>query len=203
MRLYYSHVGSPFVDIEWDEEAVIKYKNRIANIYKMIHQIKELEHKEDKNLDKWLESSIQRSIKKIIDAFDNYDLRVATNEIYFECPKNLNWYLKRGGCNKKIFNSIIKIWIKLMTPITPHIAEELWSIDENNFVSNENFPSYNPIYLSEKEEIGEYLLNKVIEDISEILKVIKIKPNKIYIYTTQNWKSEIHKKAIKFSEEKN
>ncbi len=36
MRLYYSHIGSTFVDIEWDSEKVTKYKNRLANIYKQI-----------------------------------------------------------------------------------------------------------------------------------------------------------------------
>ena len=201
MRLYYAHVGSPFVDIEWDSEAVIKYKNRIANIYKMIIQISLLKDKSDDNLDNWLKSKLQRSIKSTIDALDTYDLRVATNEIFFECQKIIQWYLKRGGSNKKLINEFIDNWITLMTPITPHLAEEVWHRNKKGFISNEPYPEFNPKDISEIEEVGEYLLSDVTDDVSEILKVTKIKPKKICIYTSPSWKYEIFRKAINLSSE--
>jgi len=202
MRLYYTHVGSPFVDIEWDKEAVTKYKNRVRNIFLMIHHIDKIKDKKDENLDNWLKSSLQRSIKKTIDAFETYDLRVVTNEIFFECQKSLQWYIKRGGCNKKILDSFTKTWIKLMSPITPHLSEELWSIKSGkSFVCNMEYPRFKENELSEKDEVGELLLQKVTEDISEILKVTKIKPKKIFIYTSPKWKQTLFRKAIKLSNE--
>jgi leucyl-tRNA synthetase len=199
MRLYYAHVGSPFVDIEWDSEAVIKYKNRIANIYKMINQISKFKDKKDENLDNWLKSCIQRTIQKTNDAFENFDLRIATNEIFFECQKNIQWYLKRGGSNAKLLNDFINTWIKLMTPVAPHLSEELWSKNNNSFVSNELYPEFNPKEIFEKEEVGELLLSGVSEDIAEILKVTKIKPKNICIYTSPKWKYSLFRKAIEIS----
>jgi len=201
MRLYYSHVGSPFVDVEWNTEIVTKYKNRIANMWKMIEQIKQLDNKTDENLDNWLMSTLQRTTQKVIDAFEKYDLRVVTNEIFFECQKNIQWYIKRGGRNKKLLEDFIKTWIKLMTPITPHLAEELWHITENTFVSNESYPEPNSSKIFEKDEVGEYLLSKVTDDIAEILKVTRIKPKKVYIYTSPAWKQEIFRKALKLDAE--
>lgn len=200
MRLYYTHIGSPFVDIEWNSEAVTKYKNRIANIWKMMDQINKLSDKTDTNLDNWLKSTMHRTIKKTIDAFENFDLRVATNEIFFECQKNIQWYLKRGGSNKKLLEWFTQTWVKLMTPVTPHLAEELWHRKEKFFVSTEAYPKFDGKEISEKDEIGEYLLSGVTEDISEILKVTKIKPKKIIIYTSATWKQDIYKKAIKLSD---
>jgi len=197
MRLYYSHVGSPFVDIEWDGEAVIKYKNRLANIYRTINQFNKLKDKKDKNLDNWLISITQKTIKKIIQAFEKYDLRIATNEIFFEFQKNIQWYIKRGGSNKEIIDDFKNIWLRLMTPITPHICEEIWEKDQNNgFISNEDYPEYQKDKISEKDEIGEYLIQEVTSDISEILKVTKIKAKNIFIYTSPSWKNEIYKKSI-------
>jgi leucyl-tRNA synthetase len=202
MRIYYSHVGSPFVDVEWDSEAVTKYKNRVANIFKQIIQMQKLKDKQNENLDKWLQSVLQRTIKKTTDAFEKFDLRVAANDIFFECQKNLQWYIKRGGSNKKTLNTYCRTWIMLMTPITPHVAEELWEKMENKtFISNEEYPRYNPKEISEKDEIGEYLLSGVSDDISEILKVTKISPKKIYVYTTPRWKIDIFRKTIKQIEE--
>jgi leucyl-tRNA synthetase len=200
MRLYYAHVGSPFVDIEWDKEAVLKYKNRIANIYKMIDQLDNYKDKNNQNIDNWLKSTIQRSIKKTINAFERYNLRVATNEIFFECQKNLQWYLNRGGSNKEIINNYKEIWIKMMSPITPHLSEEIWHKKNNSFVTNESFPEYNKKNISEKDEVGEYLISEVVNDISEIKKVTKIIPKKICIYTSPSWKHEILKQAINLAE---
>jgi leucyl-tRNA synthetase len=199
MRLYYAHVGSPFVDIEWDSEAVIKYKNRIANIYKMINQISKFKDKKDENLDNWLKSSMQRTIQKTKDAFENFDLRIVTNEIFFECQKNIQWYLKRGGSNTKLLNDFINTWIKLMTPVVPHLSEELWNQKNSSFVSNEPYPQFNSKEIFEKEEVGELLLSGVSEDIAEILKVTKIKPKNICIYTSPKWKYSLFRKAIELS----
>ena len=201
MRLYYAHVGSPFVDIEWDSEAVTKYKNRLAGIYKLINQISNIKDKKDENLDNWLKSVFQKTIKKSIDSFENYDLRIATNEIFFECQKNLQWYIKRDGGNKQLLEKFIKKWIILMTPITPHFSEEIWHRKSSTFVSNENYPLFNEKEIFEKDEVGEYLLSKVVDDISEILKVTKIKPKKIIIYTSQSWKQNIYRESIKLADE--
>jgi len=199
MRLYYAHVGSPFVDIEWDSEAVIKYKNRIANIYKMINKVGKFKDKKDENLDNWLKSSMQRTIQRTKDAFENFDLRIATNEIFFECQKNIQWYLKRGGSNVKLLRDFISVWIRLMTPVAPHLSEELWSKNNSSFVSNESYPEFNSKEIFEKEEVGELLLSGVSEDIAEILKVTKIKPKNICIYTSPKWKYSLFRKAIELS----
>ena len=201
MRLYYTHVGSPFVDIEWDREAITKYKNRLANIYTLFDKLEKTKDKKDKDLDSWLESVLQRTIENTSQAFDNFDLRIATNEIFFETLKNIQWYLKRGGSNKKIIDNFTETWIKLMTPITPHLSEELWHNINDFFVSNEKYPVFDKQKISEKVEVGEYLLSKVIGDIAEILKVTKIKPKKIYVYTSPNWKQDIFRKAIELSEQ--
>jgi leucyl-tRNA synthetase len=202
MRLYYLHIGSPFVDIEWDSETVLKYKNRVINIWKLIQQITGLKHKSQESLDNWLKSSLQRRIKKILDAFETFDLRVASNEIYFEIQKDVQWYIKRGGANKEVLDRFIRTWTILMTPVTPHLAEELWgSQGQQKFVSNESYPQYNPQEISEKDEVGEYLLSRVIEDTNEILKVTKIRPKKIFIYTSQAWKQNIFRKALGLTRE--
>jgi leucyl-tRNA synthetase len=201
MRLYYSHVGSPFVDIEWDSEAVTKYKNRIANTYKMLLTLEKIKDSKNNDLDRWFESTIQRTIKKTRDAFEKYDLRIATNEIFFECLKKLSWYLKRGGANKEIIDEFKFLWLKLMTPISPHLAEEFWHKSKSTFISNEMYPEFDESKISEESEIGEDLISSVADDINEILKVTKIKPKRIIIYTSPSWKTEVFKKALIQSEE--
>jgi leucyl-tRNA synthetase len=200
MRLYYVHIGSAFVDIEWDPEVVLKYKNRIFSLWKLLEQLSNPKEKKQGNLDSWLKSTLQRRIQKITQAFETYDLRVASNEIFFECQKDLQWYLRRGGANKKLLEQVIRTWILLMTPITPHIAEELWEHHGyKKFASNELYPSFDQQEISEENEVGEYLLQRVIEDTSEILKVTKMTPKKICIYTSPAWKQMLFRTTVERS----
>jgi leucyl-tRNA synthetase len=86
-----------------------------------------------------------------------------------------------------------------MTPITPHLAEELWHFFNEDLVSNAKYPKSKNEEISEKTEIGEFLLLKIIEDAKEILKITKIKPNNIYLYITSKWKLDIMKIALNLS----
>jgi leucyl-tRNA synthetase len=202
MRLYYSHIGSPFVDIEWDTEIVIKYKNRIANLWKLVRQVDKIVNKTDENLDNWLRSILNKTIKNILDAFEIYDLRTVTNEIFFEFQKHLQWYINRGGANKNLLKKTVSDWIKLMSPITPHLAEELWNINgEKEFVTLEKYPVFNPKDIFEKDEVGEYLLLRIIEDVNEILKITKITPKKLHIYTSSKWKQQLIIKALELEKQ--
>lgn len=196
MRLYYTHVGSPFVDIEWDADAVIKYKNRLAALYKLIHQLFTVKGTADDHLDRWLQSMLHRRIKTVVEAFDQFNLRVAANEIFFEMQKDVQWYLRRGGGNAELLRSYVDSWVRLMCPVTPHLAEELWHVSHDSFVSTASFPVYESGKIAREEEVGEFLLARLIDDAQEILKVTKITPKKICIYTTPSWKKTVFQKAL-------
>jgi leucyl-tRNA synthetase len=206
LRLYYAHVGSPFIDIEWDPTVVEKYKNKVTNLWNNINQlIKDIKDgefgKDEKDIDKWLKSVINRRIKRINEAMEKYDLRVAANEIFFEYLRDLQWYQKRGGENSNILRYAISNLIKLMAPFTPHLAEELWEkLEGENFVSVQQYPEFDESNIHPDIEGGERLIVNIIEDINEILKVTKIKPHRIILYTAPSWKWFIFKTAINLLE---
>ncbi len=204
MRLYYVHVGSPFVDIEWDPETITVYKNRIQTIYRQITAVSLQKHSSQKagDIDSWLLSMLQRRISAITEAFENYDLRVAANEIFFEFHKDLQWYLKRGGNHTKTLEKYLKTWVILMTPVTPHLAEELWEyLGYQPCLSQHPYPMSDASCISEANEVGEYLLTMIIEDINQILKVTQKTPQKIILYTTPAWKITYLQRAIMLQQE--
>jgi len=201
MRLYYAHVGSPFVDIEWDKDSVYKYKNKILNIHTFITMLRSIDEPAHQHLDKWIRSRIQHHINIIQTNLDCYNLRIAANQIFFELQKDVQWYLKRGGGNKLILRDIVDTMIRLMTPFTPHLSEELWLVDHTLFVSDQNYPMYNENACSTSADTQEYLLQTLLTDIQEILKVTGITPKKLCLYTSSLWKQQFYKKAISLDEQ--
>jgi leucyl-tRNA synthetase len=201
MRLYYTHIGSSSVDIEWNAESVMKYKNKITNIYNTITELSTINDEVNENIDNWLISILNKRIETINQHFTSLNLRDAANEIYFELNKDIQWYRKRGGSNKKILEEFLWSWIKLICPITPHIAEELWHHTQNDFVSISQFPLKEPKNINQISIIGEYLIQNLINDTQEILKVTAIKPKKICYYISPDWKRRVFTKAIQLYEE--
>ena len=93
--------------------------------------------------------------------------------------------------------------IQLIAPVTPHLAEELWeTYGETSLVLTTPYPHHDPSISYESEEVGEYLLTKVIDDINEILKVTKMQPKKLYIYVAPQWKTQTFQRAIELAEGK-
>ena len=88
---------------------------------------------------------------------------------------------------KEIKKSDLESFIKLISPITPHIAEELWEkIGNKTLVSLESWPKADESKINFELEKQEEIIEKTISDIQNIIKILKEKQNKepetIYLY---------------------
>ena len=211
LRLYYAHIAVPFADVAWDEDAIVTYEARVERILRTIESLKELKGTELREIDAWLISRMNTRIDTIREAMREYDIRGMANEVYFEALNDMRWYMRRGGNNEKTARKALRLWLKMMAPITPHIAEEVWeSLGNTDFVSVAEYPVYNEDDEDFTAEIAEEYLDSVIADVKEILKVIDNqnakaleedanavakKPQTIYIYTTPMWKMKVQNMA--------
>jgi leucyl-tRNA synthetase len=84
-----------------------------------------------------------------------------------------------------------------MSPFTPHLAEELWErIGKKPFVSLADYPTAKEENIDRLAEESERYLISISDDISEILKVTKIKPKNIYIFTASGDQRKIFEVAL-------
>jgi len=200
MRLYYAHIGSPFVDIEWDGKAVENYRGRLLRIWNLHEQISGFGG-EAGEIDRWLEATFNENVRDAREAMENYELRKAANIIFFDIYNAFQWYIKRGG-NGSTAGRLMEKWVKMMCPFTPHIAEEMWeNMGGGGFVSEMPFPEAGA---ADTEVIeGEKLLMKTVEDIGEIISVTGMKPSKVFVYTCPSWKWRVAEKATELAESGN
>jgi leucyl-tRNA synthetase len=148
-------------------------------------------------MDAWLDARLQTRLARLRSYMDEYDVRSYSNEVYFEVPHDLRWYLKRGGKNKAVLRKAIETWVTLMAPVTPHVAEELWeSMGNERFVSIRQMPEGEVTEGVLLEEAKERLVEGLVADVSEILKVTGVKPSKLVVTTSPAWKREMLKDAL-------
>jgi leucyl-tRNA synthetase len=198
LRLYYAHIASPFADVEWDEDAIDGYKGRLDRLIKAFLELNGLECKEGmETIDRWLLSRVNSRIDSVKQAMEQYDMRNMASEVYFEMLNDVRWYGRRGGCNGAVAKRAIDIWVRMMAPITPHVAEELWAqMGHDDLVSASEFPCSRIDEMDPHAEQAEGYLKEVIADINEILKVTGMTPRKLSLYTTSAWKLVVWEKAI-------
>ncbi len=193
MRLYYAHIGSPHVDVVWTEETVLHYKNALEKIISIFEDIKKVETNTESQLDDWLTSSFNQSLLKINEALTRYNLRELASESYFAIPELFKWYLRRGGANKTTLNELAGQWLKLICPITPHLAEELaeqHSLREEgqDFVSTSSWPQADEAKVSASAQAQEEMIKNTMQGMRNVIKLAKLeKPSKFTLFTAQEW----------------
>ena len=197
MRLYYAHVASMFVDVEWSEDTVLTYRQRVDRIFGAVQDMIASESDAPAGeMDAWLMSRFNTHLNEIRQAMERFDLRQMTTVVYFDMYNDIKWYSRRGGCNRDTVKAALRIWIQAMMPVTPHTAEELWeSAGFEGLVSAGQLPEADPATISASSEYGENLIRDVMSDITEIRKIAGIEPKRIVLYTSAGWKKEVMRKA--------
>lgn len=199
MRLYYAHIGSPFVDIEWDEDMAATYRKRLVRLWHLVQELLELEGEEAGDIDAWLEAVGNQAINEVREAMENYELRRAANIIFFDLPQSLQWYQRRGGQHRATVRRLLRSWLIMMTPFTPHLAEEMWEkMGEGQLVSEQAFPDAHEV--DRRMLQREQLLVDTLQDIQEILGVTGLEPTTIYIYTAPPWKWQVAEVASRLAQ---
>jgi len=87
------------------------------------------------------------------------------------------------GCSKETFGK----FLQLLSPICPHITEELWEkLGNKKFISLEKWPVADEKKIDEKFEKQEEAVDKLKSDIEHIKKLIGKKDAKVYVYVLPN-----------------
>jgi leucyl-tRNA synthetase len=197
LRLYYCHIASPFVDVEWDDKNVINYKQRLRKIWGLFSD-RDLEWSDGPHghIDQWLVSRMNGHLREVQRAMGEFDVKAACHAVYFGMVNDMEWYLRRGGRDHNVWTNAKHVLALAMTPFTPHIAEEVFTKvspirSELDFATLKDYPTPVEDADDPKAEFVEVLLQWLIDDIQNIIKVIKKEPKRIYIYTSSAWKKRV------------
>ncbi|PIW34606.1 MAG: leucine--tRNA ligase, partial [Nitrosopumilales archaeon CG15_BIG_FIL_POST_REV_8_21_14_020_33_23] len=92
-----------------------------------------------------------------------------------------------------ILHKINSVRVAMLSPFAPHIAEEMWEkLGHSELVSTSQWPEYSAEDINASAIQSEELLKLLIDDITNILKVTKITPKKITVYTADSFKSKVY-----------
>jgi leucyl-tRNA synthetase len=198
-RLYILGNAEGTADVDWRNDGVESTHAHMERFYNLAREIladNTIEEKAEKTLvDRWMLSRLQRRIQEATTAMENIQTRRALQSAFYLLFNDLRWYQRRGGKNQ--LRAVLSAWVRMMSPFTPHVCEELWAAGlGEGYASLAEWPKADEALIDEKAEKAEDLLERTLNDVQEIVNVTKAKPGKITLYTTPAWKREMLRLAV-------
>ncbi|MFL6320775.1 MAG: leucine--tRNA ligase [Nitrososphaeraceae archaeon] len=164
--------------------------------------------------DRWIISRLQYAIEDITTSMDKLRVREALHIILYSLDRDLQWYQKRirtKGRENSVFDILcvfLEKRIRMLAPFAPFISEEIW--EKIGWDSNKNDilqPSSKSIILAgwpqvdydKKDPVAEeseHVIMNLTFDIQKIVRVTKLTPTKIVVYTSSRWKRQIYQKIL-------
>ncbi|QOJ79771.1 leucine--tRNA ligase [Infirmifilum lucidum] len=144
-----------------------------------------------KFIDKWFESVLNRTLRYVEEEYEKLNTKNVITEGLFNLQNAFKWYLKRRGTpNRELLKRFIELQTLILAPITPHIAEEVWEkIGKGTLIVKERWPEPEAAKINDEVERAERIVQKVLQDIQELLRVIKSESiGEIAIVLPSRWK---------------
>src|SRR5256885_3401876 len=137
-------------------------------------------------IDAWFLSVLNRAIQATRASMEEMNYKTALRHGYFDIQSAWSWYVRRseGRPSAEVLRRFIEIQTKLLAPFAPHATEEIWHrIGGEGFVVNTAYPVAIADEIDPRAEAAESLLQGTLADVREILKVTRIQPKRIALYT--------------------
>lgn len=197
-RLYIATNSNFDVEMDFKDNEIFQLEKKFDKWKSLIEESiskKAKSYEQFSNTNKWLISKFYSRAKEYLNYFEEFRIREAFVTILYEFLNEVNYHERRTSLDEtlEVIRFIAHDYIKLMTPVTPHICEELnEKLGEKTEVSLQAFTTDCDKYVNkeaQKEEgIIEELLVKIISQ-KERQNIEKL--NKITIVQAQNLRFEL------------
>ncbi len=185
-------------DADFNLESISGIKHKLESLLDECSKLQPEKLEELEPEDKWIKTKLQNLVTQVTTSIEKMRLREALHDILFAFESDLSWYTKRANAKKRdnisgMLHEVNSVRVAMLSPFAPHIAEEMWEkLGQQGMVSTSSWPQISVEEVDASAIQSEDLLKSILDDISNILKVTKITPKKITIYTADNFKSKVY-----------
>jgi leucyl-tRNA synthetase len=194
IRLYFDLLASPAQDFEFESGALDASRSRLVDVERLVREAAGTSDGPPE-LDAWLDSVTHDWVRRSREAFDGTDLRRAAEILYVEVPSLLRRYYARGGAPGNATARLARAWTLLLSPITPHLAEELGAGHFDGLVAQERVPGPEEFRRTPVAEARETFLDRVEEDLRAVLRTSDGRgpsdAGELIFYVAEPWKATL------------
>ncbi len=200
-------------DTDFSESIVVSIQERLVNLVAQARKTRRRASKSKaySSIDRWMLNRLNGAVGAATESMEKLRVREAINYALYQLDNDLAWYQRRLGAKKHrndnrdaVLRRVLEARAKILAPIAPHVAEEVWSLLGNKgLIVRAHWPKVDERFRDPKAERDEALVRAVLADTSEILKATGLKAKRVVFYSAADWKWRVFLKALRAFESGN
>jgi len=194
-RLFMMQAARPERDFDWKEEGV-RSTHQFLNRLKEVVEGFDSEASGDRDpIDRYVADEIDAAVAVATDEYDSLTFNEALREAQ-SLVRTLRQYEEYDDIHAETFERGLSVAVRLLAPVAPHLAEELWTeLGNDGFVAEAEWPDADVD--RETVEQRRNLVENTREDVRQIVDVAGIEdPERIDVVVTPEWKYDALEIAV-------
>jgi leucyl-tRNA synthetase len=185
-------------DADFSFDTVRGIRSKLHGVFEMAEKCERSQAAGYQLEDRWLASRLQHTIADTAASMDRLRVREAIHNILYSLDQDLQWYMKRAAAKGRkntagTLGQYLDVQVRMLAPFAPFTAEEVWErMGNRQSVTAAGWPVVKEDKIDLIAEESEFLISTLLADLQNIVKVTKITPSKIAIYTSAGWKAEVY-----------
>lgn len=191
-RLFILFAALPEKELEWSDKGVAGSFKFLQRVWSLIEEAKpsfgEIDESGLTSRDRFIVSKVHKTIKSVTENITRFRQSIACGSIM----ELANALMKYKEINANVQGFALKNLALMIAPITPHIAEEMWErMGQEGYISLQSWPEFDESRIDLAAEAAEELVSQTRKDILYVMELAKIKPKKIEIFVSEEWKYDL------------
>ena len=151
-------------------------------------------------VDRWLLSKLQATVEEVTEAMDSAETRSASQAAFYNFEEQLRWYRRRTDLDRAgaqwTLRHVLETRLRLLAPFVPFLANELH--ERLTGVPAEDVPWPGSTHELEDEtvEVEERQVERLTDDINDIVDVTGTDPTTIRVYVAADWKRDVFEAVV-------
>lgn len=196
LRLFYALGASPFQDIEWEPGLLDQAADRLAEVERAAREGLLPGEGGSPELEAWLRDEVRSIVDAAAESLEQLDFRRFAQLVYVDLPGRLRRYALRGGRPGPATVEVGLLWLRLLAPVTPHLAEELGSGHFRGLTAEQPFPRADELPADLRARYAESYLQRIEEDLRSVLRASESRgqtPGDAVFFVAAPWKRTLER----------
>jgi leucyl-tRNA synthetase len=150
-RIYEMFIGPPEEDVEWTDAGLNGVSRFLQRVWRLVLEPASIVVEGSGADSAVLGRKVAQTVGKVTEHFDELRFNTAVAAL-MELANTMQDYLQRGGAQDPGWESAVRTLVKLLNPLAPHIAEEMWERigeGERGLLADAAWPAFDPTAAAE------------------------------------------------------
>ena len=204
VRFFLLNSAEPWQDYDWRDDLVGSVHDQLERFWNRAQEIIADPGPDDRPdleaVDRWLLSKLQDTVRDVTTAMDDSETRSASQAAFYNFEESLRWYRRRTDLDrpaaKWTFRTVLETRLRLLAPFIPFMTNELHEQLTGTPAEDAPWPEPDPAFDDESVELEERQVERLTEDVRDIIGVTDSDPDTIRVYVAADWKRDVFETVV-------